>query len=97
MKSEADVAVVEKPKSEEGEEVAEIQESLRKLPVVVFMIGVFERLRTGFEKLVLSKWLSWWPFWRHEKRLERLIAEADANPKDALLQSVLLAELNKHK
>ncbi|KAH6770038.1 FTSH protease 11 [Perilla frutescens var. hirtella] len=31
-----------------------------------------------------------------EKRLERLLAEADANPKDAAKQNALLAELNKH-
>ncbi|KAG6410852.1 hypothetical protein SASPL_128923 [Salvia splendens] len=34
--------------------------------------------------------------WRQEKRLERLIAEADSNPKDAAKQSALLVELNKH-
>ncbi|CAA0824669.1 ATP-dependent zinc metalloprotease FTSH 11-chloroplastic/mitochondrial [Striga hermonthica] len=39
---------------------------------------------------------SWWPFWRHEKHLERLVEEADANPMDAAKQSRLLAELNKH-
>nr|CAD1834148.1 unnamed protein product [Ananas comosus var. bracteatus] len=44
----------------------------------------------------MSEWLSWWPFWRQEKRLERLIAEADANPRDAAKQSALLSELNKH-
>ncbi|KAH6757091.1 FTSH protease 11 [Perilla frutescens var. hirtella] len=31
-----------------------------------------------------------------EKRLEMLLAEADANPKDAAKQNALLAELNKH-
>lgn len=97
MKSEADVAVEEGPNgSKNGEESLEIEDSIRRLPVVVFLIGLYSRLKSGFEKLVLSKWFDWWPFWRHEKRLERLIAEADANPMDAVLQSVLLAELNKH-
>ncbi|KAG6426561.1 hypothetical protein SASPL_110786 [Salvia splendens] len=67
-----------------------------KLPIMVFLVGVFARLREGFEKFLYSDWFSWWPFWRQEKRLERLIAEADANPKDAAKQSALLAELNKH-
>lgn len=69
----------------------------KRLPIVVFLMGVFARLRDGFEKLLYSDWFSWWPFWRQEKRLERLIAEADANPKDAAKQSALLAELNKHR
>ncbi|KAG6422551.1 hypothetical protein SASPL_119128 [Salvia splendens] len=68
----------------------------RRVPIVVFLVGVFARLREGFEKLLYSDWFSWWPFWRQEKRLERLIAEADSNPKDAAKQSALLVELNKH-
>lgn len=68
-----------------------------RFPLMVFMIGVFAALRNGFEKLAASKWLGWWPFWQQEKRLERLIEEADANPKDAAKQSELLAELNKHR
>nr|DAD19177.1 TPA_asm: hypothetical protein HUJ06_020640 [Nelumbo nucifera] len=67
-----------------------------RLPIVVFLIGVLAFAKRGLEKLALSEWLSWWPFWRQEKRLERLVAEADANPKDAAKQSALLAELNKH-
>ncbi|KAG6429469.1 hypothetical protein SASPL_107520 [Salvia splendens] len=67
-----------------------------RLPIMVFLVGVFARLREGFEKFLYSDWFSWLPFWRQEKRLERLIAEADANPKDAAKQSALLAELNKH-
>lgn len=68
-----------------------------RLPIMVFLMGVFARLRDGFEKFLYSDWFSWWPFWKQEKRLERLIAEADANPKDAAKQSALLAELNKHR
>ncbi|XP_027110122.1 ATP-dependent zinc metalloprotease FTSH 11, chloroplastic/mitochondrial isoform X1 [Coffea eugenioides] len=67
-----------------------------KLPIVVFFMGLFATARKGLEKLMLPAWFSWWPFWRQEKRLERLIAEADSNPKDAAKQSALLAELNKH-
>lgn len=68
-----------------------------RIPLVVFLMGVWATARTGFEKLLMMDWLSWWPFWRQEKRLERLIAEADANPKDAAKQSALLAELNKQR
>nr|XP_010913815.2 ATP-dependent zinc metalloprotease FTSH 9, chloroplastic/mitochondrial [Elaeis guineensis] len=65
-------------------------------PLVAFLVGVMASLRRGFDAVMMSEWLSWWPFWRQEKRLERLIAEADANPRDAAKQSALLAELNKH-
>ncbi|AQK96686.1 ATP-dependent zinc metalloprotease FTSH 9, chloroplastic/mitochondrial [Zea mays] len=49
-----------------------------------------------FVDWVLSRdWMGWWPFWRSEHRLQRLIDEADANPNDAAKQSALLHELNK--
>ncbi|KAK2983660.1 hypothetical protein RJ640_023194 [Escallonia rubra] len=79
----------------EVEDVGDKGEVKRRLPVVVFFMGLFARIRSGFEKVLLSDWFSWWPFWRQEKRLERLIAEADASPLDAAKQSALLAELNK--
>lgn len=83
-----------------GEEAAEGEvkkgDVKERLPIVLFFIGLFARLRSGFEKVLYSNWFSWWPFWRQEKRLEHLIAEADANPKDAAKQSALLVELNKH-
>ncbi|KDP22165.1 hypothetical protein JCGZ_25996 [Jatropha curcas] len=72
------------------------QEVNGKLPFIVFVLGLWATARRGLEKFLASDWLSWWPFWQQEKRLERLIAEADANPKDADKQSALLAELNKH-
>ncbi|KAI3831989.1 hypothetical protein MKX03_006363, partial [Papaver bracteatum] len=69
----------------------------KRLPILVFLMGVFASIKKGFEKLKFLEWFEkWWPFWRQEKRLERLIAEADANPKDPAKQSALLAELNKH-
>ncbi|OIT32905.1 PREDICTED: ATP-dependent zinc metalloprotease FTSH 11, chloroplastic/mitochondrial [Nicotiana attenuata] len=76
--------------------VEENEEMKRKLPIVVFLMGLFAKVKNGFEKILLSDWFSWWPFWQQEKRLDRLIADADANPKDAALQSALLVELNKH-
>ncbi|KAJ7965384.1 ATP-dependent zinc metalloprotease FTSH protein [Quillaja saponaria] len=65
-----------------------------RIPLVVFLMGLWARGRKGIEKLI-SNWLNWWPFW-HQENLERFIAEADANPKDAAKQTALLAELNKH-
>ncbi|KAL5999045.1 ATP-dependent zinc metalloprotease FTSH 11, chloroplastic/mitochondrial [Asimina triloba] len=72
------------------------QANATEFSLAAFMMGMFFSLRKGFEKLAVSEWLSWWPFWRQEKRLERLLAEADANPKDAAKQTALLVELNKH-
>ncbi|PKU68001.1 ATP-dependent zinc metalloprotease FTSH 11, chloroplastic/mitochondrial [Dendrobium catenatum] len=68
----------------------------KRFPLLVFFVGLWDLVRRGLGRLNLSDWLNWWPFWRQEKRLERLIAEADANPKDAEKQSALLAELNRH-
>ncbi|GMP70505.1 hypothetical protein CsSME_00029326 [Camellia sinensis var. sinensis] len=67
-----------------------------RLPVVVFLMGLVAAAKRLLEKVLLSDWFNWWPFWRQEKRLEMLVAEADANPKDATKQSALLAELNQH-
>ncbi|KNA07237.1 hypothetical protein SOVF_173640 [Spinacia oleracea] len=66
-----------------------------KLAIVVFLVGIWVTFKKKLEKIWLSGWLSWWP-WQQDKRMQRLIAEADANPNDAALQSSLLAELNKH-
>lgn len=67
-----------------------------KFPIVVLLMGLWAAIKRALEKVMEWEWLSWWPFSRQEKRLEKLIAEADANPKDAALQGALLAELNKH-
>ncbi|XP_015069576.1 ATP-dependent zinc metalloprotease FTSH 11, chloroplastic/mitochondrial [Solanum pennellii] len=79
-----------------SEVLVENDELKKKLPILVFLMGVFAKVKKGFENILLSDWFSWWPFWHQEKRLERLIADADANPNDAAMQSALLAELNKH-
>ncbi|KAL3373858.1 hypothetical protein AABB24_005706 [Solanum stoloniferum] len=81
---------------ESSEVLVENDELKKKLPILVFLMGVFAKVKKGFENILLSDWFSWWPFWQQEKRLERLIADADANPNDAAMQSALLAELNKH-
>lgn len=80
----------------ESEGLVENEGTKSRLAVVVFAMGVWGAVRTWFEKVLGSEWFSWWPFWRQEKRLERLISEADANPKDVEKQSALLVELNKH-
>ncbi|CAA3008039.1 ATP-dependent zinc metalloprotease FTSH 11, chloroplastic mitochondrial [Olea europaea subsp. europaea] len=78
------------------EGVGQTEDVKKSLPILVFIMGVFARLRNGFERILYSDWFSWWPFWRQEKLLDRLIAEADFNPQDAAKQSALLVELNKH-
>lgn len=67
-----------------------------RLPIVVFLVGLWVRAREGLER-AFSEFSAWWPFWRQEKRLARLIADADANPQDAAKQSALFVELNKHR
>ncbi|CAL9051149.1 unnamed protein product [Musa banksii] len=64
--------------------------------LMAFLMGALASARKGLDAVLMSEWLSWWPFWRKEQRLEWLIADADANPRDAAKQSALLAELNKH-
>ncbi|XP_039060636.1 ATP-dependent zinc metalloprotease FTSH 11, chloroplastic/mitochondrial-like [Hibiscus syriacus] len=70
--------------------------SKSKIPSMLFFMGIWAMIKNGMDKLLALDWFSWWPFWRKEKRLDRLIAEADANPRDAAKHSALLAELNKH-
>ncbi|KAG2310462.1 hypothetical protein Bca52824_022019 [Brassica carinata] len=82
--------------SEGGERDGKKEDSKSKFQIVVLMMGVWAAVKRAVEKVLEWEWLSWWPFSRQEKRLEKLIAEADANPKDAALQGALLAELNKH-
>ncbi|XP_065001139.1 ATP-dependent zinc metalloprotease FTSH 9, chloroplastic/mitochondrial-like isoform X1 [Musa acuminata AAA Group] len=64
--------------------------------LMAFLMGALGSARKGLDAVLMSEWLSRWPFWRKEQRLEWLIADADANPRDAAKQSALLAELNKH-
>ncbi|KAM7499753.1 hypothetical protein LguiA_024167 [Lonicera macranthoides] len=68
-----------------------------RLPVLVFFMGLFARVRRVFEKVLLSDWFDFLPFGQQEKRLQLLYAEADANPKDVEKQTNLLVELNKHR
>jgi ATP-dependent metalloprotease len=67
-----------------------------RLPIVVFLIGLWVRAKKSMER-AFSELFDWWPFWRQEKRLAKLITEADANREDAVKQSALFVELNKHR
>ncbi|CAL5364486.1 unnamed protein product [Camellia sinensis] len=93
---ESEVAVSEVESETGSENSLEKGDEKSRLPVVVFFVGLLGSARLGLEKVLLSDWFNWWPFWRQGKRLEMLIADADANPMDAAKQSALLAELNKH-
>ncbi|RDX70646.1 ATP-dependent zinc metalloprotease FTSH 11, chloroplastic/mitochondrial, partial [Mucuna pruriens] len=66
-----------------------------RFSIAVFFVGLWVKAREHVKKAFLD-FLDWWPFWRQEKRLERLIADADSNPQDAAKQSALFVELNKH-
>ncbi|CAL5323298.1 unnamed protein product [Camellia sinensis] len=93
---ESEVAVSEVESETGSENSLEKGDEKSRPPVVVFFVGLLGSARLGLEKVLLSDWFNWWPFWRQGKRLEMLIADADANPMDAAKQSALLAELNKH-
>jgi ATP-dependent metalloprotease len=74
---------------------AKLVENDGRLPIVVFLIGLWVRAKKSMER-AFSELFDWWPFWRQEKRLAKLITEADANREDAVKQSALFVELNKH-
>jgi len=67
-----------------------------RLPIVVFLIGLWVRAKEGLKR-AFSELVDWWPFWRQEKLLAKLITEADANRLDAAKQTALFVELNKHR
>uniref|UniRef100_A0A1J3DG49 ATP-dependent zinc metalloprotease FTSH 11, chloroplastic/mitochondrial n=1 Tax=Noccaea caerulescens TaxID=107243 RepID=A0A1J3DG49_NOCCA len=94
--SEASLAADTKEVSNGVTEGKEEDKKKSKFQVMVLLMGLWAAIKRALEKVMEWEWLSWWPFSRQEKRLEKLIAEADANPKDAALQGALLAELNKH-
>lgn len=87
---------------EEGEPVngssgpSEVQGERKDLSLGLLLMGLQDTFRGMLNGLPEVDWLRWWP-WRHKRRLEHLIADADANPKDAAKQSALLAELNKFR
>ncbi|KAL3570610.1 hypothetical protein D5086_027859 [Populus alba] len=89
---------------EEKEGGGGVYDSNGRIRVAVFLMGLWTKMKNGFQKLLMlmgsysSNWFSfsWWPFWKQEKKLEKLIAEAEAHPKDAEKQTALLVELNKH-
>ncbi|KAF7816717.1 ATP-dependent zinc metalloprotease FTSH 11, chloroplastic/mitochondrial-like [Senna tora] len=94
---EANEVGIKKPAEGERKQTNLVEKEVgdARLPIVVFLVGLWARARDVTRK-AFSDFLNWWPFWRQEKHLARLIAEADANPQDATKQSALLAELNKH-
>jgi len=57
--------------------------------------GVLAMVWQALKQNVVVELLSRWPAWQQKKKLERALALADANPKDAFKQAALLAELYK--
>lgn len=81
---------------EEGKSGEENEVVKSKLPVVAFMTDQYANAKKDFDKFIESILYHWFPpLLPEEKRLMRMLAEADENPKDAAKQSALLAELNK--
>ncbi|VFQ72665.1 unnamed protein product [Cuscuta campestris] len=70
-------------------------EKAKRLPVVVFLLGLVAGIKKGLLWILPTELFDWVLMWKHEKRMQLLIADADANPNDANKQSALLAELNK--
>ncbi|WVZ69652.1 hypothetical protein U9M48_018407 [Paspalum notatum var. saurae] len=62
---------------------------------VAVAAAVVAAVRRFVDWVLSGDWMSGWPFWRPDRRLQRLIDDADANPSDAAKQSALLHELNK--
>ncbi|KAL5071167.1 hypothetical protein RYX36_022054 [Vicia faba] len=73
----------------------ESEKKVSRLPILAFLIGVWVRARERVER-AFSEFFDWWPFWRQEKWLAKLISEADLNRQDADKQTALFVELNKH-
>uniref|UniRef100_A0A0C9S2W0 TSA: Wollemia nobilis Ref_Wollemi_Transcript_18535_3192 transcribed RNA sequence n=1 Tax=Wollemia nobilis TaxID=56998 RepID=A0A0C9S2W0_9CONI len=67
-----------------------------RLSVAMFLAGIWAVVWKKVRGLWDSEWLNWWPLWQQQKKLDRLLAQANANPRDTAKQSALLAELNKH-
>nr|KYP58629.1 hypothetical protein KK1_014044 [Cajanus cajan] len=62
-----------------------------RLPIAAFFEGARETAQKAF-----SDFANWFPLWQQERRLARLIIDAEANPNDVAKQTALLIELNKH-
>ncbi|KAH9308865.1 hypothetical protein KI387_036776 [Taxus chinensis] len=74
----------------------EEENSKKKMSLFLYLAAFWTVFWRKVKGLWSSEWLSWWPLWRQHRKLERLLAQADANPRDASKQSALLTELNKH-
>lgn len=78
------------------EELEDLVDKARAWAMAV-AAAVVAAARRFVDWLASRDWMSWWPFWRPDRRLQQLIDEADANPNDAAKQSALLHELNKFR
>lgn len=79
--------------NQEAETVDDEEDKKKRFNLYVFIMGLVLKVKNGLDKMLL---LTWWPFWRQEKKLQLLFSEADSSPKDAAKQTALLVELNKH-
>jgi ATP-dependent metalloprotease len=93
----AAAAAAEGPAPEGGKEELEDLVDRARVWALALAAALVNAARRFFDWVVSGDWMSWWPFWRPDRRLQRLIDDADAHPKDAAKQSALLHELNKFR
>lgn len=59
--------------------------------------GIFKSAWDSLRDNAVIQFVNIWPAWQQKKRLERILAQADSNPKDPAKQAALLAELYKQR
>ncbi|KAL2638448.1 hypothetical protein AAZV13_06G114900 [Glycine max] len=93
IENEATPSVVDAESSDPsiGEEKSESAKEEERLPIVALYEGARESVEKAF-----ADFMTWLPLWQQERRLARLIVDAEANPNDVAKQTTLLIELNKH-
>lgn len=94
IENEATPSVVDAESSDPsiGEEKSESAKEEERLPIVALYEGARESVEKAF-----ADFMTWLPLWQQERRLARLIVDAEANPNDVAKQTTLLIELNKHR
>jgi len=74
------------------DERSSISKDDERLSVAALFEGARESCKKAF-----AQFMNWLPLWQQERRLARLIIDAEANPNDVAKQTALLVELNKHR
>ncbi|BBN17942.1 ATP-dependent metalloprotease [Marchantia polymorpha subsp. ruderalis] len=79
-----------------GRKKAEVQvEEAGDAKSPVYVSDSLARVWAKVKRNTIFQFVTMWPAWQQKKRLERLLAQADANPKDPAKQAAFLSELYK--